>query len=761
MLYYRLIVAMQFDIAVWIYLKVGYCMSDMNEMEENTEKNTDINNKKAKSNESYKLMRSRLRGHASIYQKFPIYYSILFIPLVVYTWLKDKQMCIVTSSIFVLYVFITVTLYFVDKKRYIKELVEFATDYTQIQRRLIKGIELPYGLIDTDGKMLWYNNALENMCGNVEMKSIESVFHEIKMDIIDFNSENERPSTYLTYDSKFYRVDFVKIPLEEEFVSQNGKKHNTPASDEADSREVPQKEQKKKEKQQADIAGTGRYLIAMYFFDETEINRLTKENADQKMVAGLIYLDNYDDALESVEDVRRSLLIGLIDRKINKYFATYNAVVRKLEKDKYFIAIKQKYVSALQSNKFSILDEVRGVNIGNEMAVTISIGLGVNGDEYTQNCEYSRIAIDLALGRGGDQAVVKDGEKIYFYGGKSKQVEKNTRVKARVKAHALRELLETKEKVIIMGHKIGDIDSLGSAIGILRAVKTLNKQAYIVINEITSSIRPMLDLLNQDEEYENVFINSEEARAIVDINTAIVVVDVSRPSYVECPEILLKSKAVVVLDHHRRSSDIIENASLSYIEPYASSASEMVAEILQYFYDGIKIRVIEAEAMYAGIMIDTNNFSKNTGVRTFEAAAFLRKCGVDVARIRQIFRDSMEDYKAKAKAISSAEVFDEKYAIAVCPSEGLDSPTVVGAQVANELLNIRGIKASFVLTEHNSRIYISARSTGDLSVQLIMEKLGGGGHLDTAGAQLENVSINEAKEIVKKTVIMMVREKDV
>ena len=732
----------------------GVIMSEINEIDENKENNDNKENKEKRinshknrtiNNESYKLMRSRLRGHTSVYLKFPIYYSILFIPFVVYTWLKDRQMCIVTSGIFVLYVLITLTLYFVDKKRYIKELVEFAADYSQIQRKLIKGIELPYGLIDTDGKMLWYNNALEKMCGSVEMKSIESVFPEIKMEIIDFSTEGERPSTYLTYDSKFYRVDFVKISLEEEFLNQNGMKEVH--------EELPE--------ELPEGYDSGKYLIAVYFIDETEINRLTKENVDQKMVAGLIYLDNYDDALESVEDVRRALLIGLIDRKINKYFAAYNAVVRKLEKDKYFIAIKQKYVAALQSNKFSILDEVKGVNIGNEMAVTISIGLGVNGEEYTQNCEYSRIAIDLALGRGGDQAVVKDGEKIYFYGGKSKQVEKNTRVKARVKAHALRELLETKEKVIIMGHKIGDIDSLGSAIGILRAAKTLNKQAYIVINEITSSIRPMLDLLNQDEEYENVFINSEEARSVVDAGTAIVVVDVSRPGYVECPEILPKSKAVVVLDHHRRSSDIIENASLSYIEPYASSASEMVAEILQYFYDGIKIRVIEAEAMYAGIMIDTNNFSKNTGVRTFEAAAFLRKCGVDVTRIRQIFRDSMEDYKAKAKAISSAEVFDEKYAIAVCPSEGLDSPTVVGAQAANELLNIRGIKASFVLTEHNSKIYISARSTGDLSVQLIMEKLGGGGHLDTAGAQLENVSVSEAKEIVKKTVVTMVKEKEV
>jgi c-di-AMP phosphodiesterase-like protein len=341
-------------------------------------------------------------------------------------------------------------------------------------------------------------------------------------------------------------------------------------------------------------------------------------------------------------------------------------------------------------------------------------------------------------------------------------VEKNTRVKARVKAHALRELLESKEKIVIMGHKIGDIDSLGAAIGIYVAAKSIGKPAYIVINEITTSIRPMLELFTESGDYDDdMFINSERAIEMVSYGTAVVVVDVSRPSYVECPEILNKTKDIVVLDHHRRSSDTIENASLSYIEPYASSASEMVAEILQYFTDGIKLKPVEAEAMYGGIMIDTNNFSKKTGVRTFEAAAFLRKCGADVTNVRKLFRDSFDDYKAKAEAISSAEAFEEVYAMAVCPSEGIDSPTVLGAQIANELLNINGVKASFVLTEHNHKVYVSARSMGDINVQLIMERLGGGGHLDTAGAQMENVSIYEAKGILKNLITNGSRKRDI
>ncbi|MBQ3546266.1 MAG: DHH family phosphoesterase [Lachnospiraceae bacterium] len=673
---------------------------------------------------------SRLKGQTSLYLKMPMYFSFAALPIVIWEYTRDIKGGFILSIALSIYLIFSIVFYNLAKGKYKQELIDFATDYTQVQKKLIKGLDIPYGLLDKDGKFLWGNPVLENICKNTGVKYINSMFSDISLDSLKFEEDSEVSITYITHESVFYRVEFNKIQLNKDFTD-DGVEEGT------------------------------EYLVAMYMFDETEIKRLTKENNEQKMVAGLIYIDNYDDALQSVEDVRQSLLVALIDRRINKYFAAYNAIVKKIEKDKYFIAMKQKYISVLQSDKFSILDEVKAVNIGNEMAVTISIGFGVNGEEYTHSVEYSRVAIEMALGRGGDQAVVKDGERLYFYGGKSKQVEKNTRVKARVKAHALREVLETKEKIVIMGHKIGDIDSFGSAIGISRAVKSINKKAYIVINEITSSIRPMLEIFKENDEYEELFINSDEAIDIVDSNTAVVVVDVSRPSYVECPQILSRAKDVVILDHHRRSSDVIENAALSYIEPYASSASEMVAEILQYFIDGIKVKNIEAEAMYAGIMVDTNNFTKNTGVRTFEAAAFLRKHGADVTHVRQMFRDSMDDYRAKAKAISTAEVFGDVYSLAVCPSEGIDSPTVLGAQIANELLNIRGIKATFVLTEFNSKVYISARSMGDISVQLIMEKLGGGGHLDTAGAQLENASISEAKEIVKETVLKMVKEKEV
>jgi c-di-AMP phosphodiesterase-like protein len=436
-----------------------------------------------------------------------------------------------------------------------------------------------------------------------------------------------------------------------------------------------------------------------------------------------------------------------------------DGIIKKLEKDKYIFVFQQKFLPFLQNTKFAILEEVRSVNIGNEMSVTISIGLGVNADTYTSGYEYARAAIDLALGRGGDQAVIKDREKISYFGGKSIQVEKSTRVKARVKAHAFREFLEAKDKIVIMGHKIGDIDSFGSAVGVYRLAKTFNKKAHIVINEVTSSLRPMMNKFIDNPDYEvDMFLKNDQAKEIVDINTLLVIVDVNRPSYLECIDLLNLTKTIVVFDHHRQTNEAIDTAVLSYVEPYASSTSEMIAEIMQYIGGNLKLKPLEADALYAGIMIDTNNFLTKAGVRTFEAAAFLRRSGADVTRIRKSFRSDMTDFKIKADAIRSTELFLEHYAIAVCASADVDSPMILGAQVSNELLNINNIKATFVLTEFNDKIYISARSIDEVNVQVIMEKLGGGGHLSVAGTQLENTTIEEAIKKIKETLTTMNNE---
>ena len=597
----------------------------------------------------------------------------------------------------------------------------------------MRDLELPHALLDDSGKIIWTNIAFERLVHQEKgyRKSVTSLFPSITKDKLPGVNEEDEVEFDVEYEAGNYIAKLKKISLKE--MAQN--------SDIIEAK------------------GYDGYLIAMYLFDETALKIALKEVDDQSLAVGLIYLDNYEEALESVEEVRRSLLIALIDRKVNKYIAAMDGICKKLEKDKYLVIMRKQAVTQLQESRFDLLEDVKTVNIGNEMAVTISIGMGLNGLTYAQNYEFARNAIDVALGRGGDQAVVKVPENVIYYGGKSQQVEKSTRVKARVKAHALKEIISVKDDVYVMGHRMGDVDSFGASVGIYRIAKTMEKKAHIVLNDVTSSTQPMVDMFLHNEEYaEDMIINNMQALEMVGNNAVLVVVDVNKPSITECPELLKRCKSVVVLDHHRQGTEIIENATLSYIEAYASSACEMVSEILQYISDDLKLRSEEADCMYSGIMIDTNNFMTKTGVRTFEAAAFLRRNGADVTRVRKIFRDDAAEYKAKADAVSQAEIYRDYYAISVCTGVDVASPTVVGAQAANELLNIRGIKASFILTPYNGIIYISARSIDEVNVQVVMERMGGGGHLNIAGAQIENGTLEEGIVTIKRTLDAMIAE---
>ena len=372
------------------------------------------------------------------------------------------------------------------------------------------------------------------------------------------------------------------------------------------------------------------------------------------------------------------------------------------------------------------------------------------------------MAIGLALGRGGDQVVVKEGEQITYFGGRSKQVDKNTRVKARVKAHALREILESRSQVIVMGHHIADVDSFGAAIGVYCAGRILEKKVQIVLNEVTTSLRPLKECFTVENGYApDLFIDSETAIELTNVNTLVMVVDTNRPNYTDCPEILKKTKNIVVFDHHRQGSEVVENPILSYIEPYASSTCEMIAEVLQYFAENITLSACEADAIYAGILIDTNNFMQKTGVRTFEAAAYLRRCGAEVTRVRKMLRNDMADYKARAEVMRDAEVYRGAFAISACPADKVESPTVVCAQSANELLNIIGIKASFVLTDYQNKIFISSRSIDEINVQLIMERLGGGGHANIAGAQLTDCNLEVAKQRIRDILDGMIEKGEI
>lgn len=677
--------------------------------------------------------RIRLKGRIRTYLRFSLYLGGLLLVVNAGMLAIDYRAGLLLGFFTVFYFAVTLTLYFYNKPLIINELVSFATQYGQIQKRLLRELELPHALLDDTGKVIWTNQAFETVIRQPKgySKSIVSLFPSITRDRLPDDNGVEETQYELTYDGKEYIAKFKRISLKE--MAENS--------------------------DMIEAKGYDGYLIAVYLFDETALHIALQEVDDQSLAVGLLYLDNYEEALESVEEIRRSLLIALIDRKVNKYISALDGIVKKIEKDKYLVIMRKKSVAQLQESRFDLLEDVKTVNIGNEMAVTISIGVGLDGLTYAQNYEFSRNAIDLALGRGGDQAVIKTPESITYYGGKSQQVEKNTRVKARVKAHALKEIIAGKDKVLIMGHRLADVDSFGAAVGIYRIAQTLDRKAHIVLNDISNTLQPLVDLFKNNPEYDaDMIVGGTQAIEMAGSNAVLVVVDVNRPTITECPELLRVCKSIVVLDHHRQGTETIENATLSYVEPYASSACEMVSEILQYTSDNIKIHTEEADCMYSGIMIDTGNFMSKTGVRTFEAAAFLRRSGADVTRVRKMFREDANEYKAKADAVSQAEIYRQSYAISVCTGEDIPSPTVVGAQAANELLNIKGVRASFVLTEYQGKIYVSARSIDEVNVQIIMERLGGGGHMSIAGCQLEGVGMAEAIGSLKATIDTMIEE---
>lgn len=670
----------------------------------------------------------RLRNLLNLYLRYPIIAGIVFAVMNIMVYFISVRAGIVVS-IAVLAYFVWLLFMILNKHVAIsKSLMDFASGYAQMQKKLLDEFKVPYGLLDNQGKILWLNNSLGAIVGKDNYrKNISTVIPELSK--IQIQPGKNLQECNVAIGNRIYKVFTEKIDMSDSPVDVN-----------------------------ILIAGASSDLYAIYFIDETEITACRKELHDERFVAALIYIDNYDEALESIDEVRRSLLIALVDRKINKYITAGEGIVRKLEKDKYFVVMRYKFLEKLKEERFAILEEVKSVNIGNDMAVTLSIGIGAMNGSFLKNYEMARAAIDLALGRGGDQTVVRDGNKVTYYGGKSNSLEKNTRVRARVKAHALRELLEGTDNVIIMGHKISDVDAVGAAVGIYTAARIFSKKAHIVLNDLTTSLLPIIDLYKNSQEYSpDLFVKSEEALAKVGSNTLLVVVDVNRANYTECPELIGKCRQTVVIDHHRQADDQIENATLSYVEPYASSACEMVAEILQYICDNIRIKSIEADTLYAGIVIDTNNFTNKAGARTFEAAAFLRRNGADIVRVRKLLRGDMNEYKAKAETVRHAEVY-KHYALSVCPSSGLQSPTIVGAQAANELLNITGIKASIVFTYYNDTIYLSARSIDEVNVQLIMERLGGGGHMTIAGAQLKDMSLEDAITLVKKTIDTMEAE---
>lgn len=675
----------------------------------------------------------RLKGQLRMYMNWPLIMTVLLAAMNIWLYMIDKKAGLMMSVFILVYLAIAGGLYFYNRSLILADLIQFSAQYKGIEHTLLKELAVPYAIALEDGRILWGNDAFTALTAGLRKeKYLNRMIPELHPGVFP-KKDLDHSEMEVTYKDRDYLVELRRVSLEG-------------FSQKEELLQIPEDEE---------------FFVAVSMQDVTELNAYIRENEDQRMIAGLIYIDNFDEVMESVEEVRQSLLVALIDRKINKYIGDVDGIVKKMEKDKYFIVLKKESYKKIAEDKFSLLEEVKQVNIGNARSATLSIGLGLNTATYALSYQYARVAIDLALARGGDQAVIKDCNGISYFGGKKEQTAKNTRVKARVKAEALREFVVTKDQVMIMGHKIADPDSFGACMGIYRAVVSLEKKAHIIINTVTESVRPLYDEIAESPAYEDdIFLTSDQALDYFTDNTMVVVVDTNKPQMTECPELLRRSRMTAVLDHHRQSSNVIENAVLSYVEPYSSSACEMVAEVLQYIADDIKIPSVEADCLYAGIMIDTRNFMNRTGVRTFEAAAFLRRCGADITRVRKMFRDDMASYRAKAEAMRKAEVYRKEYAIAECPSD-IESPTVLAAQTANELLDISGIKASFVLTVYEGKIYLSARSIDEVNVQIIAEKLGGGGHINSAGAQFDHTNIQEVISVLKETIDDMIEEGDI
>ena len=601
--------------------------------------------------------------------------------------------------------------YLVLRKKIEKDLIRFGESFTQAEQEILDNIDLPFVIMNQSGDILRASTAFREQFLAKKVNLLSNLFPELEN--ADFDEDK---LLEVHYEDRTYDFHVTAFP----------------------------EETAEKLSDLSDLRGTGIYMG--YLDDKTDLLYYKKTLEDERPIVSVIYFDNYEEVLAGIENIRRSLLSALLERKLTQYISDVHGIIRKLEKDRFIAVFRNAALEKMKADNFSILKDIKTVNIGNEMPVTLSVGIGLSGGSYEKNYDYARTAIDMALGRGGDQVVVKDGSKISYFGGQAKSTERSTRVKARIKAQALRELIEAKDDVIVMGHPISDLDCIGAAMGIYRAAATSGKDVHIVLDEVTSSVKPLLQTFTTNTDYSaDLFVDPETALSMAGKNTLLVVVDTNRPSYTVCPDLMKRISSVVVMDHHRQGRETIENATLSYVEPFASSTSEMVAEVIQYYGESLKLKPAEADAVLAGIVMDTNNVEDKAGVRTFEAAAYLRRCGADVTRVRKLFRDTMEDYVLRAETVRQARVFEKYFVISICPNQGVNpNQTVVAAQAANELLEIRDVKASFVLTEFDGKIYLSARSIDEVNVQVMMEKLGGGGHRSVAGAQFSGITMDEA-----------------
>lgn len=635
-----------------------------------------------------------------------IYLVLIAILLIVICILDFRYF---TPSI-VLYVLILAYTYWSNQKRR-TELSDHLQDLTlnvdKLAKDTVRNSPFPLVIIETNGNMVWKSSKFVQEFVNVDIINIlGDLLKQIKLEI-ENNEENEEKSIHkeLEIGNKIYEI--------------LGK--YTKSKDE--------------------------YMCTLYFIDETKTIELEKKYYDSQICVGLIMIDNFEEVNQRINDEEKPILTAQIEKTIYEWATEFKGLVVKAERDTFVCIFEQQYLAKLEEKKFNILDTIKELELSEKVQITLSISISTEGESNYEKYKSAQAGLDIALGRGGDQTVVRENGKYQFFGGKTQELEKRTKVKARIVSHALEELMQEAKNVMVMGHTNGDIDSMGASMGIYRLAKSIGVECYIINNSTGIGLQNFMESAKQEKEYQETIINKSEALSKITPETLLVIVDTHKRSYVEVPELLEETSKIAIIDHHRKSPDFIEEAILSFHEVYASSACELVTEILEYATQKIELTTLEAEALYAGIMMDTKNFTFKTGVRTFEAAAYLRKCGIDIIKVKKWFQSDLKTYTKISKIIDGAEIINNTIGISIYDENDKDA-NIVCAKAADELLTISDITASFVIGKLGDKVCISGRSIGDINVQVILEKLGGGGHITLAGAQVEGMSIEEVKNLL-------------
>lgn len=646
-----------------------------------------------------------------ILSKTKVYIVVIAIILIILSIVKPVM--IIPSII--LFAIILIYTIWANKKRS-HEITEHINEITmsvdKAAQSTIMNSPFPLVILDTTGSIIWRSNKFVSEFANIDIDSyLSNIIKEVKLKAGNYEKINSEPIyEKINIGSKTYKVigEYTKI----------------------------------KEK---DHKNTNEHMITVYFMDETVMESLKLKYNNSKICVGIIIIDNYEEMMQRASEEEKLKVTSEIEKNIYAWINKYNGIAIKSERDTYICIFEKVDVEKMKNDKFDILDEIKEIKTQEKIQSTLSIAISEEGSKNIEKYKSAKSIIDIALGRGGDQAIIKQEGKYIFFGGRTQEVEKRTKVKARIIAQGLEELITNSENVIIMGHTNSDIDSIGSALGIYRIAKTLNKEAYVVSESSGTSLDTFLEDLKQIDEYEEALINKQEALSKINSNSLLVVVDTQRENYVDCPELLDKTEKIVIIDHHRRGTDYIKNSILTFHEVYASSACELVTELIEYCEGDVNLKTIEVEALYAGIMMDTKNFTFKTGVRTFEAAAYLRKCGVDIIKVKKWFQSDLETYNKISEIVTDSEIVNDNIAISIYNKEDSDT-NVICAKAADELLTISNITASFVIGKLGDKVYISGRSIGDINVQLILEKLGGGGHITVAGAQVDGMTKEEVKQ---------------